>query len=250
MATLATAARVILGTPGIENAEGKISIVPHIMNVGDASISNVQCTDITLSSAVRISPPAGIPVVIGLIEAPGVGNVVARFSNAGLTVGAKYLLTVRVTYTISNVVYGLTLNRYIQIPPAANREVPQLNARVETSTAPNVWNYTLSNNETPGRDQYIATFSLAIAAPVTITGTPPGWAVETDGLTFVLWYADDLVMPYPHQVAPGQTLGGFQLSSPRLQSEASACTLVAWNHTTDAGDLITGDYAITPYRFG
>lgn len=248
MATIADPGRAMLAEPGMEHVDGQIALACYLMNVGERPFNSVQVTAITLGRAVRISP-AGFPIVIPVIGPSGTGSVSARFSSAGLTVGAKYLLTVSATYTFNGATYGLTLNRYVQIPAPGPAAVPALKARVQTSLAPNYWNYTLFNDEPAGSNRFISSFSLSIAAPVTVTGTPSGWAVETDGRSYVLWYADEYLLPYPHHIAPGASLGGFQLMSARTRSEATASLLASWNHASDDADLTVAGYALTPYRF-
>lgn len=249
MTTLAVSTRVVLGNPGIENVAGQVYLSLQIMNVGETQLNNVQITDITLGNAERNSPAGGFPVIVDLIGAGGVGHVTARFVSTGLTVGAKYLLTVRGSYTVGRIAYGLTLNRFVKIPALSPPAVLTLKARLESAMTTNFWNYMLFNDEAAGSNQYIATLSLAVAAPITVTGTPDGWSVETDGMTYVLWYAADLELPYLNQIPPGHSLGGFQLTSPQTRSEASASSIAAWDHSTDTAGLVLADYAITPYRF-
>lgn len=248
MANVVAAASVILGAPGIEHVNGQVFLNPHIMNVGESPLSNLQITAITFGGARRISP-AGFPLMVNLIGAGGSAHITARFSSGALTVGAKYLLSVSGRYTVEGTAYGLTLNRYVQLPAESAPALPSLKARLESSPSTNYWNYALFNDEPPASAQFIAAFSLAVAAPVAVTGTPDGWMVETDNISYVLWHAADYVPPYPHQIAPGRTLAGFQLMSPRTRSEASAAVLTSWNHASDQAGLVVSDYAMTPFRF-
>lgn len=248
MATLALGVRAVLAVPGIENALGAVSVSLQIMNAGDVEMANVHCTGITLGSAARVSP-IGFPVVIERIAPGGVGHFTARFKSVGLVAGSKVLLTFRGTYQARGTTSALTLSRYVQIPAPTAPAVPALNARVESSAASGFWNYRLVNEEASASGQHVASFSLAIAAPVDITGSPPGWAADTDNFSYVLWYATDLSLPYPSQVAPGASLDGFQLMSARTRSEASPYSLVGWDHGIDDAGLVVADYALVPYRF-
>ncbi|HEX8614778.1 MAG TPA: hypothetical protein VF800_26140 [Telluria sp.] len=248
MASSPGATKVILGQPGIEHVDGQVFLNLHIMNVGEAPLANLHISDMTLGKARRTSPP-GFPIVVDLIGASSTGHVTARFASAGLEVGAKVLFTLSGTYTVDGVAYGLSLNRFLRLPAATAPALPSLKARVEASQRGNYWNYTLTNDEAGASRRSIATFSLGIAAPVAVTGIPAGWAVETDGRTFVLWYAADDAPPYPRQVAPGASLGGFQLMSTRTRSEASAAALTAWDHASDDAGPVVSDYVLTPYRF-
>ncbi|NHZ91973.1 hypothetical protein F2P45_23625 [Massilia sp. CCM 8733] len=248
MASSPATNKVILGEPGIEHVDRQLLLNLHIMNVGEAPLSNLHITAMTLGKARRTSPP-GFPIVIDLIGASATGHVTARFSSAGLTPGGKELFTLSGTYTVGGLAYGLSLNRFIRLPAATAPALPGLHARVESSQRANHWNYALFNDEAPASRRALATLSLSIAAPVAVTGIPPGWAVETDGRSFVLWYAADDAPPYPHQVAPGAALAGFQLMSARTRSEAAPAALTSWNHASDEAGPVVSDYVLTPYRF-
>lgn len=247
MANQRAASKVILGEPGIEHVDGQVWLNLHIVNAGEAPLSNLHITAMTLGKARRSSPP-GFPIVIDLIGASSTGHVTARFSSAGLEPGAKVLFTLGGTYTVGGNAYGLSLNRFIRLPAESPAAVPGLNARVESMLRAGHWNYTLVNDEAPDSGRAIATFSLSIAAPVAVTGIPPGWAVETDGRSFVLWYAADDAPPYPHQVAPGASLGGFQLTSTHTRSEATPAALTSWLQSSDEAGPVAADYVLTPYR--
>ncbi|MFB9241057.1 hypothetical protein IV454_29775 [Massilia antarctica] len=247
MAKLAAVTKVVLGEPGIEHVDGEVFLNLHIMNVGEAPLANLHIGAMTFGSAQRSSPP-GFPIVIDLIGASSTGHVTARFSSAALSVGAKYLFTLSGTYTVDGVAYGLSLNRFIRLPAATAATLAGFKARVESSSQGHYWNYTLFNDESAASRRSVATFSLSIGAPVAVTGIPAGWAVETDGQTFVLWYAADDAPPYPHQLAPGQSLSGFQLMSARTRSEASPAALTSWNQARDEAGPVVSDYVMTPYR--
>ncbi|NHZ83471.1 hypothetical protein F2P44_30015 [Massilia sp. CCM 8695] len=247
MVKLAAATKVVLGEPGIEHVDGQVFLNLHIMNVGEAPLGNLHIGAMTLGGAQRSSPP-GFPIVIDLIGASSTGHVSARFSSEALAVGGKYLFTLSGTYTVGAVAHGLSLNRFIRLPAATAATLPGLKARVASSSRGHYWNYTLFNDESAASRKSLATFSLSIGAPVAVTGIPAGWAVETDGQTFVLWYAADDAPPYPHQLAPGHSLPGFQLMSTRTRSEASPAALTSWNHASDEAGPVVTDYVMTPYR--
>jgi hypothetical protein len=100
-------------------------------------------------------------------------------------------------------------------------------------SAPGVWAYTVFNDELSGSSNYIDSFSLLINAPVTVTGTPDGWSVDTDNLTFVFWLNADPVLPYPHDIAPDSFLTGFSISSLSAVSAFDSATMASWDHTLD-----------------
>jgi hypothetical protein len=248
MAATLSGVRALLSTPSVQNADGQLTLGLSIANVGDTLMDKVQVTTVTLGSAARVSP-AVWPVVIPRIGAGGTGAVVVRFASAGLAVGARLLLTVRASYQVGANVLGLTLSRFVTVP-AASAATPSLRARMAAIVRPNYWDYRVDNLEVAGSAQHIASFALSVDAPVQVTGTPPGWAVDTDSATYVLWYATDIAAPYPNHVAPGQSLGGFQLMSQRRSSESIGASLVAWNHSSNEADLVFSDYLAVPSRLG
>ena len=74
----------------------------------------------------------------------------------------------------------------------------------------------LVQRRTSGGPLFINAISLDMAAPFTVTQTPPGWAVDTDNASYVLWYAADVQLPYPNHIAPGALLTPFQIQSDQV----------------------------------
>ena len=171
-----------------------------------------------------------------------------RFRSAGLVPGQRLLLTVRGTYGTRSVQQGFVVSRYVTVPPVTAYPVTLLRARIQATVQPAVWNYTLFNDEPAGSPHYLAALSITVAAPVSVTGTPSGWLADTDNMTYVGWFAVDAQLPYPNHVAPGASLGGFQLQSPTALSESTSCVINAWRHDTDAAGLVTTDFVATPGR--
>ena len=247
MTALATAARAVLGAPAIENSTGQIRLTVPLMNVGDTALAGLEVLSLTLGAAPRLSPPAGqAPIVLGLLGGGAVAHLAARFAGAGLTVGARYLLTLTARYTVGNVVYGMTLNRTVQVPAPALPAQPLLRARVLSSYLAGAIQYDIHNDEPPGSGLYISSLALTVSTPVVIASTPPGWQGETDGRSYVFWHAKDYLPPYPNHLMPGQRLS-FGLTSQRSAVQASPALLSSWNHTTDAAGPVFADYVLTPY---
>jgi hypothetical protein len=236
------------GTPEILNSENELTVSLPLLNIGSEAAANVELTDIILRSTTRLSP-AGMPLFIGNLAPDNTAAISPRFDSRPLTVGSRYLLTVRGTYDVSGTVYGFAVNRYIVVPAASPPPVELLKARVAVVVIPGSWTYTIHNNEAPLSQQFIAAFSLDIVAPVTVIGTPEGWEVETDNSSYVLWVATDQQLPYPHHIAPGGSLGGFQIqSSSRMQSESTPYVVTAWNHQSDEAGLVSPDLVLSPSR--
>ena len=245
MATSATSVRVVLGTPTTQHNNGVLTLSIPILNAGNVTLSTLACTDVKLGTAPCISPPV-FPLHLGNVGPRNTVIALAKFT--GTTPGARLLLAVRGSYLVNGVSYGLALNRFVTVPPVTPPALPTLRARVTASTGNAVWDYTVVNSEAAGSSQHVASFSLQVAAPVTVTGTPAGWRAETDNATYVLWVSDDFAPPYATHVAPGQTLGGFQITCPRPASEAGPYSLGAWNHAIDDAGLVAAEYTSTPHR--
>ncbi|WP_377704013.1 hypothetical protein [Pseudoduganella sp. UC29_71] len=251
MAIWPSAMQVVLGLPVIENVSGKLIVTPEIINAGGAPIRRLMCHDITLGCARRLGPPHGYPVVLGDVERSGVARVTAVFPGIGLLPGAQYLLTVRGSYIVDEISFPLALTRYVQVPaPSSSAEQRLLRARVASAVCTDFWNYELVNEEEAGSGLDIASFTLSLAAPITVTGIPLGWTMETDSVSFVRWSVLPQDQGTSGRIGPGRSLSGFQLMSPHTRSEATLSTLGAWDHVTGRAGPAVQDYAVVPYRYG
>jgi hypothetical protein len=119
-------------------------------------------------------------------------------------------------------------------------------ARVEVATSPSLWSYTVFNEEPANSQNFIKFFSLDLAGPVTVTGTPAGWDFDTDGATFILWFNTDAALPYPNDIAPGASLGGFELQSTATESTQELYSLVGWDHSVDDAGLVQFGSTLVP----
>lgn len=248
MVLLVQSPRFSTGTPDVLNSENRVSFALPLLNIGTGTAANVQVTSITLGSATLLSPP--LPVFLGDLGADNAVSANARFSGSGLTVGSRYLVTVRGTYESGGATFGFTVNRYIVIPSPIEAPVSLLKARAEVAASSGVWSYSLFNDESPDSPQFINAFSLDIVAPVTVIGTPEGWEVLTDNASFVLWFAADQKLPYPHHIAPGMSLGGFSIQSSRVNSEPTGFSITAWDHQNDQAGLVSLDAILSPSHAG
>jgi len=121
-----------------------------------------------------------------------------------------------------------------------------LQARVEVSTSPSHWSYTVFNEEPANSQNFIKFFNLDLAGPVAVSGTPTGWDFDTDGATFVLWFNTDEALPYPNDIAPGTSLGGFELQSTATASTQDFYSLVGWDHSIDDAGLVQIGSTLVP----
>ncbi|HEU4452661.1 MAG TPA: hypothetical protein VFR81_06350 [Longimicrobium sp.] len=237
-------------TPEVLNSGGRVAVALPVLNSGNATAATLTLTSVMLGAAPRVEP--ALPLVLGDLAPDDSTSVNAVFGAQGLTPGSKLLLTVRGTYRLAGVAYGFTLNRSVAIPAPVTPPVAFLSARVQAAVdaAAGTWSYTVLNTEPAGSPRWISVVSIDTVGPFTVTGTPAGWQVDTDNLTYVLWFAADTAPPYPNQIAPGDSRGGFQIRPDpgRSTSEARAYTISSWNHQTNQADLVVSGTTLTPAR--
>jgi hypothetical protein len=109
---------------------------------------------------------------------------------------------------------------------------PVLNADITSSNAGATWSYTLDNNESAGSGNYIRSFTVTLGAFINVITSPAGWDFNSDFLTFITWLADD-TPPFPFDVAPGASLGGFSIQSPSGVVRMNNAVINSWNHPLD-----------------
>src|SRR4051794_36828252 len=97
---------------------------------------------------------------------------------------------------------------------------------------PGTWFYTAFNDEPPGSPLFISSFAVVLNGPILVFGAPVGWTTETDYISHVLWFNLDIALPYPHDIAPGESLGGFFVEGPSSVGP-SVAQAAGWNHALD-----------------
>ena len=131
---------------------------------------------------------------------------------------------------------------------------PELAARVKVKVEPadenkeglRTWSYTIFNDEPPNSPHFINSFVLDVAAPITVTGTPPGWAVFTDGNSNVLWYSVEQQPPHSNDVAPGAFLGGFEIQTREKRSKHAGVGISSWNRSANQAGAVALNSVRTP----
>ncbi len=98
---------------------------------------------------------------------------------------------------------------------------------------PGTWYYTAHNDEPAGSPLFISSFLVVLNGPILVFGAPDSWTTETDYISYVLWFNLDTALPYPHDIAPGESLGGFFVESPSPLSGPSIAQAAPWNHVLD-----------------
>src|SRR5580700_5786698 len=121
-ATIPVAAQtpvLITQTPIVVNGAGNtIGITMPVTNNGTVQASSMKVISIQMSTA-QLLAPSSLPISVGNILPNGTLQIDASFNGRGLTVGARYLLTVRGTYVIGNSTSAFSLNRFVTIPSPA-----------------------------------------------------------------------------------------------------------------------------------
>ena len=239
--------RFITGKPDLLNSDGKLAVSVPLINHGAAVASNIRITDVALEAATRLEP-AGMPVFLGTLAIDNVVLVNAKFDATNLVLGGKYRVDIKGTYESGDATYRFAVDRSIFVPASERPFIDLLNAHVEVSAKPNKTSYMLFNDEQLDSPQHINTFSLDVVAPIVVTGTPKGWEVETDNRSYVLWYSAGSQLPDPNNVAPGKSLGGFEIQNPAKGSESTGFSLTAWNHQTNDSGLAVLGSVLSPAR--
>lgn len=120
LATLAQAtpsAHFQTSIPGIYANTGRLRIALPIMNIGDASASNVTVSTVTLAG---VGPVDVINPALGAIAAGAQAVFESDFVDPGVPKGTFLLMRVTGTYRLSGATLGFSLNRQIVTPPPSN----------------------------------------------------------------------------------------------------------------------------------
>jgi len=117
---------------------------------------------------------------------------------------------------------------------------------IDVALGTSTWSYTLFNDEQATSPNYISYFTLDVAAPILVTGVPTGWDYQTDNSSYVFWFNTDPTLPYPHDIAPGASIGGFQLESTASASASLGYVIQSWNHSADQPGLGTSGTTLAP----
>ncbi|MCB1126475.1 MAG: hypothetical protein KDM81_08275 [Verrucomicrobiae bacterium] len=124
----------------------------------------------------------------------------------------------------------LTLTRLA----TTHSDAPDLAARVELDQSGTNFVYTLFNEEPVASSWHVSNWHLEVGAPFQVLATPPGWSFATDYATYVDWFSTDTEEPYPHDVAPGDSLAGFALGAVVDTPEPLSYVALSWEHGSTA----------------
>lgn len=222
--------------PGVFNRSKKLVISIPITNTGTVPAEDVMVLDVRLDS--MRSSNLALPWPVGDVAPRTTNGIAAGFSLDGLAVGEKHSVAVKGIYLCNSITIPFTLDIPIVIPePEPKTAFPLMGSKVEVTVDINgaLWTYTVTNEEATGSELSINTFQLRIAAPFTVPGTPRGWSLQTDNRSFALWHVN---ASSGTAIAPGTSLGGFQIQSSRRTSEGAAYSLLSWNLKTNKSGLI------------
>lgn len=245
---VAPSIKLITAQPIVINTGNILYVSCPIINVGQDIAPNILINKISLGIVPRLSPQV-FPLYLGNLSSFNTSTVDVQFNAINLIPDQKYLLNVAGVCGEKSAPIGFSVNRYITIPAKTAYPVELLKARMDIKLEPMTWNYTIFNDEPKDSQLYISAISLAIASSITVTGTPSGWNVDTDDLTYVNWYSEDISKPYSSHIRPGNSLNGFQIKSAvTADSESTACFLISWKNIADEPGLGIPVYAVTPRR--
>jgi hypothetical protein len=119
-------------------------------------------------------------------------------------------------------------------------------AHVDVSQAGSTFAYTLFNDEPAASSNFLTAFHLTLDAPVTVTGTPTGWDYFTDHATYIDWFNIDSELPYPNDVAPGASIGGFAIESTADTSILQSYIITSFDHVVNTGGPYVEDMVLAP----
>lgn len=246
-----TAPVIMIANPGVQNANGMLTVMIPIINTTSFRLDNLLCTRVWLGTAAILSPPA-LPLSLGHLGKSNSTSLVAKFSSSGLAIGSTLSLNLHFTYTNSNgVTQQTSANRNVAVPPVSAPAQQFLRARllVQPGNTNTPWRYTIVNDEPPSSSQWVTSFALTLAATSPAPVAPVGWSVETDASSYVLWASGNPALPNSNQVGPGSSLAGFTISQPPSSTplrQGSPFVLTAWDRAKNSAGLVTADYTIVP----
>jgi hypothetical protein len=138
-----------------------------------------------------------------------------------------------------------TILSLIALTSGVQDAAADLASRVEVNQLGTTFIYTVFNDEPLGSPNFINLFHLNVAAPITITGTPPGWEFSTDNATFVSWFNSDIEAPYPDDIPP-QELVTFAIETTVTTTALLNYTVGSWDHPADTQGPAFRDRVLSP----
>ena len=242
-----------LGDSSVQHIDQRILVSTPIMNSGldGASRVVVDSMQLLLADGVLLgnSSQLSFPRVFTPFPAGKVAGIATRFQDTHPQTGAPINQLgppqVRITGTIDGNL-PFTFMRVVDIPPSTPIEGTPFFAEVAVGANAGVFQYLVVNTSAATSPHKIAALALDIVRPCTVTGTPPGWRVDTDGSTYVLWSAPPEVSSA--QIGGGASLRGFEITSNTSAFEGNAFVLSTWDFSASAPGPMLSDMIITPAR--
>jgi len=116
-------------------------------------------------------------------------------------------------------------------------------AALEDSSS-NTYTFSITNQELVGSPNFLSGFTLTPTVPYAVLGTPNGWSVsDFDGVIF--WFNQEL-WPYPHDVAPGLSLSSFVIHTTIPLSGLISYEISSWDHVADTFGPTTSSVVVVP----
>ncbi len=123
----------------------------------------------------------------------------------------------------------------------------QITLAADTTRLPS-YNYTLRNVEPANSGNQIDSFYLNLAAPITNVRTPQYWQATTDFRTYIIWVNND-DPPFPHDIAPLASLGGFGFDSVGVPTSQNYL-VTSYDHVNNQGGTDVSGQVVSPFFSG
>lgn len=133
--------------------------------------------------------------------------------------------------------------------PWHDRVQPSVTTQSSLDMASRDWVYAYTVSNGAGAEQRINTFLVPLTVPASAVSAPASWtALHEPGAPHALWFADGEVDPawvptsdgdiasFLSEIAPGGSLGGFELRSPCAPVAAAGYLAQGYNHMRSADD--------------
>jgi hypothetical protein len=222
-----------------------------LLNTSSQTIADVTVTSTTLDS--QLSSKLALPWILGDIvpskgrPSPVNSGILIQFPLNGLAEGEEHTVTIAGTYKADNEIREFSFSATVVVPAPQSPPFELLAAHVDTSInyERGVWDYVVLNDEDSQSLRSVTSFQIRTATPFLVVGTPPGWSVETDSKTFVVWH---VISGFGRAISARTSLGGFAIQSQSKASEGNSYSLTSRDTKLNKTDLAAFGTVLTPAR--
>jgi hypothetical protein len=244
-ATLMAAPEIHSGFPSVQRIGSLLLVTLPIFNLGDDTATSFTLTGVSVGSLVRTEP--ALPHVLGNLAPYNHMYVAAAFAAPTIVTGGTGTFQANGTYTASDGTHTFAFSWPITYPAPIAQQKPLLAARISVAVSPGTrtWSYSVVNQEPAGSPRNVNSFSIDMVGPFTVTGTPSGWTVTTDNLTYVFWSTTRA----SSDVGPSRSKDGFRIQSQSsTTSEGRGYVMTSVNATSGQKELLAFGSVLVPAR--